>query len=204
MEDATKTAVSNEDKLTKYISTSFNSMLHEHNEPKERVVVDMAKIAGRHAKRLGMSKKELERWLQSAYGRIWVRQTNLNPGLDMKDVRKYALDGYNKKVAVVECVAKRRPMMRRKPKSQYTIALKRHMKRIKVKTKSGTQIPLWSFRVPLTKRKIREIIKQKGGQRKVKFHAKMHKRFQEEEREFKRVREKKQPTKVDKGAEKAQ
>lgn len=47
----------------------------------------VAATVGKQAKRLGFTEAELSRWLQSAYSSLWVRQSNLNPGLDMKDVR---------------------------------------------------------------------------------------------------------------------
>jgi len=55
----------------------------------------VAVTAGRHAYRLGWTRDELARWLQGAYGSVWVRETGLRPGMDFKDVAKTALDTYD-------------------------------------------------------------------------------------------------------------
>lgn len=55
----------------------------------------VAITVGRQALRLGFSEQELKRWLQSAYSSLWVRQSNLNPGLDMKDIQKLTLQSFN-------------------------------------------------------------------------------------------------------------
>ena len=55
-------------------------------------------IAGRHAARLGMHEKEFNIWLKSAYGRVWVKHSNLQPGVDFKEVRKIAMIAYKKEI----------------------------------------------------------------------------------------------------------
>ncbi len=77
-----------QDALTKYAKGAFGLFLRQHQEPVEQVVRDVARLVGRHAKRLGITEDEVSRWLQSAYGDVWVRETGLNPVLDLKDVRK--------------------------------------------------------------------------------------------------------------------
>lgn len=57
---------------------------------------DAAKVAGQHAARLGWNVKQLENWLSTNYGRVWVKETQLNPGLNLKDVRRYALETFKK------------------------------------------------------------------------------------------------------------
>jgi len=56
----------------------------------------LAVSAGATAKRLGVSDEDLKRWLQGAYGRIWVRLGSLNPGLDLKEVSKIMLGSYTR------------------------------------------------------------------------------------------------------------
>lgn len=51
----------------------------------------LAVTVGKQAVRLGMTPEEASKWLQSAYGNVWVRLGNLNPGADMGDVRKAML-----------------------------------------------------------------------------------------------------------------
>lgn len=56
----------------------------------------VATTVGAQAARAGVSVAEMRVWLQAAYGAVFVRHTNLNPGMDLKDVQNYMLAGYAK------------------------------------------------------------------------------------------------------------
>lgn len=84
------------DILTQYITAFFETFLYTHGEDPEDVARDAARVAGKHAARIGMEREDLVRWLQAAYGSVWVRKLNLNPHLDLKDVRKLALQAFDK------------------------------------------------------------------------------------------------------------
>lgn len=60
------------------------------NAPAEQASRETAIAVGRHAARLGWDEKTLADWLSRNYGALWVKETGLNPGLDFKDVCKYA------------------------------------------------------------------------------------------------------------------
>lgn len=60
----------------------------------EELAEAVAITTGAHAFRIGLTEQELNRWLQGAYGSVWVVQQGLRPWLNMKDVRKAALRGY--------------------------------------------------------------------------------------------------------------
>lgn len=77
--------------LTHYITSVFREL---HDEPDVELLA--AKSAGRHARRLGMSLDELSRWLQSAYGSIWVREMRLRPSYDLKEIRQVMIKAYGK------------------------------------------------------------------------------------------------------------
>jgi len=59
-----------------------------------RTSEDVAYAVGGQAKRKGWTEQDLKRWLQSAYSGVWVRQSNLNPGLDLKEVQNALLKGW--------------------------------------------------------------------------------------------------------------
>lgn len=61
-----------------------------HDASTEQASRETAIAVGRHAARLGWDEKTLADWLSRNYGALWVKETGLNPGLDFKDVRKYA------------------------------------------------------------------------------------------------------------------
>lgn len=77
-----------ETKLTKYAEGCFR--LNADLTPAERAKVT-ARCVGKHAKRLNYTTQELTRWLQSAYGRVWVKLGNLNPGADLKEIQEILL-----------------------------------------------------------------------------------------------------------------
>ena len=81
--------------LDKHVMNSLQLSISSGDEPKFACET-AAMVAGHHAHRLGMSESELSKWLQSAYSSVFVKGTNLSPGLDMKDVRKLALSAYKK------------------------------------------------------------------------------------------------------------
>jgi len=57
--------------------------------------VDVAYTVGAHARRLGMSKDQMRRWLQTAYGGVWVKRSHLNPGADLKQVQAAMEKGWS-------------------------------------------------------------------------------------------------------------
>ena len=78
------------DKLTQYAKCQYPQAQEMASDPGDRALI-LATTVGRQAKRLGLSKQEVERWLQGAYGSVWVRMGNLNPGADLKEIRKALL-----------------------------------------------------------------------------------------------------------------
>jgi len=66
---------------------------------------DVAYHVGAQAKRLGYTKNELGSWIQSAYSGVFVRETRLNPGLDLKEIRDILFKAYDRtKSASIENV----------------------------------------------------------------------------------------------------
>lgn len=84
------------DALDKWVTQAYKLFRPDAPNPEE-LARDMAFTAGSQAKRMGLSKEQLSGWLQGAYGRLWVRLGNLNPGMDMKDVRKAVMKAYDAK-----------------------------------------------------------------------------------------------------------
>jgi hypothetical protein len=72
---------------------AFNLVQNEMPEERSDFV---ARTVGAHAQRLGFTEQELSRWIQSEYSALWVKHSALNPGLDMKDVRKIVLFAFNR------------------------------------------------------------------------------------------------------------
>jgi hypothetical protein len=72
-------------RLTRWATEAF-TLFHE-DTPEERAR-NVAITTGREAKRLGLTKLAMRKWLQSAYGSVWVKLGNLNPGLDLKEIRE--------------------------------------------------------------------------------------------------------------------
>lgn len=68
---------------------------HSTDTPEEKAMFAAATL-GRQAKRLGFNPEGLEAWLSEAYGRVWVKKMNLNPGMDLKDIRKVMLRSFEK------------------------------------------------------------------------------------------------------------
>jgi len=54
----------------------------------------VADTVARQAKRLGFNALGLSRWLQTAYGEVWVKGGSLNPGIDMPVLRKRLLKNF--------------------------------------------------------------------------------------------------------------
>jgi len=82
-----KTAASPEQELTAYANQAFQLFRPDREDPRELSMDVIYAVIGM-AKRKGLSQMEVLRWLQSAYGGVWVRNTNLNPGVDMKDLTR--------------------------------------------------------------------------------------------------------------------
>jgi len=56
----------------------------------------VAYTTGHCARRMDLPWNEVQRWLQGAYSSVWVREGNLDPGLDMKDVQASTEKGYRR------------------------------------------------------------------------------------------------------------
>ncbi len=74
------------DKLTKYAKRAYQQSIDMALSNEERASITAVTV-GRQAKRLGFTKEQVTRWLQSAYGAVWVKGGNLNPGADLKEIR---------------------------------------------------------------------------------------------------------------------
>lgn len=90
------------EKLTTAQSVALNSqamaafkLLRRVGEDQSVTATSVAYAVGHYARRNGITGEQLSRWLQSAYGLIWVRQGGLNPGLDLKDVMKAIMKAFN-------------------------------------------------------------------------------------------------------------
>jgi hypothetical protein len=81
-------ASGSEKKLTDWARQAFQLF---HDEPPRERAMAVATTVGRQAARSGMSANEVSRWLQGAYGAVWVRMGGLNPGADLKEIRKQIL-----------------------------------------------------------------------------------------------------------------
>lgn len=79
--------------LDKYAEQAFS--LFRSKDP-ARTSEDVAFAVGAQAARMGLDKVQLKKWLQTAYSAVWVKQSNLNPGLDLKDVSKALLKGFRR------------------------------------------------------------------------------------------------------------
>lgn len=67
----------------------------------------------------------------------------------------------------------------------YRKALRRHMNKIRVRhVLSGKEVPLWTFRIPLTGKKKYSVLRKVNGRKKLKFIEIMHNRYREEEEQF--------------------
>jgi hypothetical protein len=87
---------SKEDRLMQWGVKAFD-VARETEETSAGVSEFVAMAVGNQARRYGFTEKELSSWLQSAYSSLWVKQSRLNPGLDLKDVRAIVLKAFNMK-----------------------------------------------------------------------------------------------------------
>ena len=71
--------------------------LRRSGDTHEEFSTSIAVAVGCHARRSLISQTQLKNWASSAYGYIWVKENNLNPGMDLKDVVKVLLKAYNSK-----------------------------------------------------------------------------------------------------------
>jgi len=90
--------MSKEDELTAYAERSYAWAVEMESDSRERALV-LAATVGAQAGRLGLSPTEASRWLQGAYGAIWVRLSNLNPGADLSEVRSVMLKSLQRVMA---------------------------------------------------------------------------------------------------------
>lgn len=92
--DYDRRAAGPETSLSSYAVRAFQIF---RDEPARERSLAVAHTVGRQAARLGMDERGLQSWLQAAYGSVWVRQSNLQPGADLKEVRKELLAGYRRR-----------------------------------------------------------------------------------------------------------
>lgn len=87
-----KSALCTDAALTRAANAFFDFIVVEMPDltPKERAL-GVAKGVGTRARKIGCTEPQASRWLQTAYGAVWVRRGNLNPGADLKDVKKVLL-----------------------------------------------------------------------------------------------------------------
>lgn len=79
--------------LRQYGVRAFATAREVEDAPADRSTM-VAYTVGAQAYRMGMSEEELIRWFQGAYSFLWVKESNLVPGLDAKDVRQRLLQAY--------------------------------------------------------------------------------------------------------------
>lgn len=72
--------------LTSYARKAFSTFRGVSGGP-AALSEDVALAVGAHAARVGISRQRVERWLGTGYGSVWVRESGLVPGLDLKEVR---------------------------------------------------------------------------------------------------------------------
>lgn len=82
------------DLLHRYGVSAFRLAREVENSAEARSTF-VAYTVGKQARRLAISEEDLSSWFQRSYSSLWVRESNLNPGLDAKDVRKFVLQGYH-------------------------------------------------------------------------------------------------------------
>jgi len=69
-------------------------ILRRPGDSKKALSFTVAALVGRQAVRIFLEEKDLAEWLQSAYGSIWVRNSNLVPGADLKEIREVMIKAY--------------------------------------------------------------------------------------------------------------
>jgi hypothetical protein len=73
--------------LDRHVTRTYALLLKDMDPAK--AAQQAAMVAGRHAKRLGLNKRDAQRWLQKAYGGVFVRSAGLRPPYDLKDIWKF-------------------------------------------------------------------------------------------------------------------
>ena len=64
-------------------------------DSKRKVSEIVGGLVARQAVRSYVAKDDLGRWLQVAYGAIWVRRSGLVPGLDLQELKKIMYGAYD-------------------------------------------------------------------------------------------------------------
>ena len=82
-----------EEILTRWAKDAF-VLLWRSDRTKRELSFDVARTVGRQAARIGMTEEQVKRWLQNAYGSVWVRCSGLVPGVDLKELSKFILQWY--------------------------------------------------------------------------------------------------------------
>jgi hypothetical protein len=83
--------------LTKYAIRAYDMLSRPSDSPFEKAQ-SVAYAVGGYAARKGMTEIEIRKWLQNAYGRVWVMKGNLDPGMDLKEVSKAILKTYRRTI----------------------------------------------------------------------------------------------------------
>ena len=71
------------------------TMFAEGDRSPAELAQDVAYGVGAYAARFKVPKLVISKWLQGAYGSVWVRRGNLNPGMDAKEVRAAIFKAYD-------------------------------------------------------------------------------------------------------------
>lgn len=80
--------------LTRYAKQSYRLSMEMADSARERAELTAITV-GRHAKRMGLTVHDVTRWLQAAYGAVWVVGGALNPGMDLKEIRDIIANAMN-------------------------------------------------------------------------------------------------------------
>ena len=83
-----------ENEMTQYARKAFPLFRRPENN-KAELSRDVAYAVGAQASRVHWDKAQLSTWLQTAYGSVWVRESDLVCGLDLKEVRDALFRGYD-------------------------------------------------------------------------------------------------------------
>lgn len=85
-----------QEEITRWGRKAFQTTRElEIRDPVERTTF-VAITCGAHAARKGMSEVDLVEWLQSNYSALFVKESSLNPGLDLREVHKILMRSYQR------------------------------------------------------------------------------------------------------------
>lgn len=76
--------------LTKRATAAFKMFRSEHDLSGKELSLEVMRTVLGAAKRIGLSAEQVAKWLQSAYGSVFVVNSNLVPGVNLKDLNAMA------------------------------------------------------------------------------------------------------------------